>query len=81
MVKWEAMWEGPDSQDVGVEAAIILRKRNSSLGESACAEDVTGLNRAAKLGQRRYGVLGRGGLCTPGKVWREACWRYQKCEC
>ena len=24
MVKWETMWEGPDSQDVGLEAAIIL---------------------------------------------------------
>ncbi len=42
MVKWETMWEGPDSQDVGLEAAIIERKRNSSLVESACAEDVTG---------------------------------------
>ena len=37
------MWEGIDSQDVGLEAAIIKRKRNSSLVESACAEDVTGL--------------------------------------
>lgn len=37
------MWEGIDSQDVGLEAAIIERKRNSSLVESACAEDVTGL--------------------------------------
>ena len=43
MVKWETMWEGEDSQDVGLEAAIIKRKRNSSLVESACAEDVTGL--------------------------------------
>ena len=23
-VKWETMWEGPDSQDVGLEAAIIV---------------------------------------------------------
>ena len=37
------MWEGIDSQDVGLEAAIIERKRNSSLVESSCAEDVTGL--------------------------------------
>ena len=43
MVKWETMWEGIDSQDVGLEAAIIQRKRNSSLVESARAEDVTGL--------------------------------------
>ena len=48
-VKWETMWEGTDSQDVGLEAAIIKRKRNSSLVESACAEDVTGLNITPKL--------------------------------
>src|SRR6185503_8704906 len=42
-VKWETRWEGSDSQDVGLEAAIIQRKRNSSLVESSCAEDVTGL--------------------------------------
>jgi len=23
MVKWETMWEGPDSQDVGLEAQTI----------------------------------------------------------
>ena len=39
------MWEGLDSQEVGLEAAILERKRNSSLVESACAEDVTGLKR------------------------------------
>ena len=37
------MWEGRDSQEVGLEAAILERKRNSSLVESACAEDSTGL--------------------------------------
>ena len=42
------MWEGTDSQDVGLEAAIIERKRNSSLVESARAEDVTGLKPAAE---------------------------------
>ena len=81
MVKWETMWEGPDSQDVGLEAAIIERKRNSSLVESACAEDVTGLNHAPKLLQRHYVLLGRGAFCKPAKVCCEACWRYQKCEC
>ncbi len=43
------MWEGLDSQEVGLEAAILERKRNSSLVESACAEDVTGLNQVPKL--------------------------------
>ena len=43
MVKWETMWEGSDSQEVGLEAAILERVRNSSLVECACAENVTGL--------------------------------------
>ena len=43
MVKWKTKWEGIDSQEVGLEAAILQRKRNSSLIESSCAEDVTGL--------------------------------------
>ena len=43
MAKWKTKWEGIDSQEVGLEAAILQRKRNSSLVESSCAEDVTGL--------------------------------------
>eukprot|EP01023_Acetabularia_acetabulum_P047585 TRINITY_DN5017_c0_g1_i1.p3 TRINITY_DN5017_c0_g1~~TRINITY_DN5017_c0_g1_i1.p3 ORF type:complete len:105 (-),score=11.76 TRINITY_DN5017_c0_g1_i1:56-370(-) len=42
--KWERMWEGQDNQEVGLEAAILERKRNSSLVQQpSCAEDVTGL--------------------------------------
>ena len=76
------MWEGPDSQDVGLEAAIIKRKRNSSLVESACAEDVTGLNIAPKLrnSELRFRI-GRGAFCKSEKVQWELCWRYQKSEC
>ena len=48
MVKWETMWEGTDSQEVGLEAAILQRKRNSSLVESSRAEDVTGLKPCAE---------------------------------
>ena len=44
------MWEGPDSQEVGLEAAILERVRNSSLVESARAEDLTGLSSIPKLG-------------------------------
>ena len=29
--QWERMWERPDNQEVGLEAAILERKRNSSL--------------------------------------------------
>ena len=43
ITKWERMWERPDNQEVGLEAAILERKRNSSLVERTCAENVTGL--------------------------------------
>lgn len=44
MAKWKTKWKGRDNQEVGLEAAILQRKRNSSLVESFCAEDVTGLS-------------------------------------
>ena len=37
------MWDCQDSQDVGLEAAIIKRVRNSSLVKWSRAENVTGL--------------------------------------
>jgi hypothetical protein len=37
------MWELTDNQEVGLEAAILSRKRNSSLVKRACAKNVTGL--------------------------------------
>jgi hypothetical protein len=37
------MWCCTDSQDVGLEAAIIKRKRNSSLVKRHRAENLTGL--------------------------------------
>ena len=37
------MWDCPDSQEVGLEAAILERVRNSSLVKRAGAENVTGL--------------------------------------
>ena len=49
MVKWKTKWEGIDSQEVGLEAAILQRKRNSSLIESSCAEDVTGLKLGTEI--------------------------------
>ncbi len=75
------MWEGIDSQDVGLEAAIIQRKRNSSLVESACAEDVTGLKSDTEAADLHTSASGRGALCKPVKAYREVCWRYHKCEC
>ena len=43
MTKWERKWERRDNQEVGLEAAILERKRNSSLVKRSCAENITGL--------------------------------------
>ncbi len=37
------MWDRPDNQEVGSEAATLERVRNSSLVKWSCADDVTGL--------------------------------------
>ena len=67
MAKWETKWGGEDSQDVGLEAATIQRKRNSSLVQSPCAENVSGLKpcteatgneRLTKTDRRRYNAGG-----------------------
>ncbi len=46
--EWERLWECPDSQEVGLEAAILERVRNSSLVECSCADNVTGLKHTAE---------------------------------
>ena len=46
--KWERMWKRSDNQDVGLEAAIIERVRNSSLVKYFCAENLTGLKPATE---------------------------------
>ena len=43
MAKCGRMWESHNNQEVGLEAAILERVRNSSLVEWFCAENVTGL--------------------------------------
>ena len=45
------MWDRPDNQEVGLEAATLERVRNSSLVKWFCAEDPTGL----KLGTEATG--------------------------
>ena len=37
------MWDCPDSQEVGLEAATLERVRNSSLVEWSCADNLAGL--------------------------------------
>ena len=47
------MWERKDSQEVGSEAAILKRVRNSSLVEWSCADNVTGLKSRAEAADSR----------------------------
>src|SRR3546814_13052575 len=72
MAKWETKWEGTDSKEVGLEAAILYRKRNSSLIESSCAEDVTRLSHRPKQRMRvRRGARGWRSVCNDVQVARE----------
>ena len=67
------MWSRGDNQEVGLEAAILERVRNSSLVKWFCADNVAGLKRTAEAvaatriaGARNWIVgvlLGRGAFC------------------
>ena len=55
------MWDRLDSQEVGLEAAILERVRNSSLVEWFCADNVVGLKytaEAAELNTFCVGLVG-----------------------
>jgi hypothetical protein len=56
------MWDRGDNQEVGSEAAILERVRNSSLVKWSCADNVAGLKHTAEAvsASRIDGVLGRG---------------------
>ena len=45
------MWDREDSQEVGLEAAILERVRNSSLVEWFCADNVVGLKCTAEAAE------------------------------
>ena len=47
------MWNCPDNQEVGLEAATLQRKRNSSLVEWVCAENSTGLKHTTEAADFR----------------------------
>jgi hypothetical protein len=55
------MWRSPDNQEVGLEAAILQRKRNSSLVKFFRAVNITGLSIAPKLEEPRGSVGERSG--------------------
>ena len=48
------MWDREDSQEVGLEAAILERVRNSSLVEWFCADNVVGLKHTAEAAANNY---------------------------
>ena len=59
------MWDREDNQEVGLEAAILERVRNSSLVKWSCADNVVGLKYTAEaaafqflgwVGERRVSV-------------------------
>ena len=69
--KWERMWDRRDNQEVGLEAAILERVRNSSLVKWSCADNVAGLKRTAEAVAMRtvssdiwVFLLGRGASCV-----------------
>ena len=45
------MWDREDSQEVGLEAAILERVRNSSLVEWFCADNSVGLKHTAEAAE------------------------------
>ena len=46
--QWERMWDCPDNQEVGLEAATLERVRNSSLVKWFRADNVAGLKHTAE---------------------------------
>ena len=61
------MWDCFDNQEVGLEAAILERVRNSSLVEWLCADNVVGLKCTAEAAETMRCVwFGRGASCVRG---------------
>ena len=88
------MWEREDSQEVGSEAAILERVRNSSLVEWSCADNVTGLKSRAEAADshsssvpsvrgRCGGVPGGSGRGASNSAVKRRCepsWSVFECE-
>jgi hypothetical protein len=63
------MWGNLDNQEVGLEAATLQRKRNSSLVKSSRAVNITGLSVSPKL-RVSFEAVGERSCCG------EATWRW-----
>ena len=61
VTQWERMWSCVDNQEVGLEAAILERVRNSSLVEWLRADNSVGLKYTAEAAA--YFYMGRGASC------------------
>jgi hypothetical protein len=70
-----------DNQEVGLEAAILQRKRNSSLVEIVCAVNITGLKHVAEAVDSRASASGRGAFQRRRSRVARHWWSVWKCEC
>jgi hypothetical protein len=66
LAKWRTMSECRDNQEVGLEAAILERVRNSSLVKCSGAENATGLKLASE-------AASSGGLRAARAVGERSC--------
>ena len=66
------MWEREDSQEVGSEAAILERVRNSSLVEWSCADNVTGLKSRAEAADSHSAYT----YCRLRQPWGSSGWEW-----
>ena len=64
MAKWERMWDSQNNQEVGLEAAILERVRNSSLVEWSCADNVVGLKHTAEAAANIFVWVGERRACV-----------------
>jgi hypothetical protein len=74
----------PDNQEVGLEAAILERVRNSSLVEWSGADNVPGLKPSAEAADARLpqgSVRGRGAFPSAEKPSGNRRWSDGKSEC
>ena len=60
------MWDRDDNQEVGLEAAILERVRNSSLVKWFRADNVAGLKRTAEVAASAFCTAH--GMCVSGVV-------------
>ena len=64
------MWDCTDSQEVGLEAATLKRKRNSSLVKRLRADNSTGLKSVAEAAESAL-QIGRGAFQSGEGVLRD----------